>query len=139
MIRSRINLDDLVQTDKGTPIMFKPDDVVDKLLILGCKGKLWVPSRGVFEPIYEVQCECGNIELRRHIYLYRTDTSVNGKCCYDCANKNSGKPVNAVRKGRPRKEREEHEVTNIEDIYINVIKNIFAMPIQETMSYVYKS
>lgn len=136
MNRSEINRDDLVFTDKGTPVHFKKDQIIDKLVVLDYVGKQWVRSREIFEPIYEVLCECGRTELRRHTYLWRDDISVNGKCCYECAKKNSGNPIEGSKRGRKRGRPRKHPIKIVknDEYYEKIVKKIWELPICQVMS-----
>lgn len=132
MNRSFIKEEDLVFTDKGTRVLYQPGTVIDKLTVLAYKGKRWIKSRDTFEAVYEVQCVCGNIDLRRHTYL-ANDTTVNGKSCFDCAIKNSSRNLVRIGQYKPRKKKEEEVVLKDDEYYMNIIKEIFDMPINEVM------
>ena len=132
---SDIKEEELVFTDKGTRVLFVEGDRFDKLLITKYAGKRWINSRETFEAVYEVLCDCGNVELRRHVYL-ANDNSVNGRCCFECARKNSASTLTAVRRGRPRKtfKVEEKKIVKNDFYYEQIIKGIFDLNIKETMS-----
>lgn len=136
MKTSNINREDLVFTKKGTKVLLKEGDLVDKLTVIEYVGKKWVKSRSVFEAVYEVLCECGNTELRRHAYLV-TVANINGKCCYECAKANSGKhlkPRGRSKTPKNNKKKHSEEVYKTDDFYQKKINEIFEMPLKEVMS-----
>lgn len=135
MNKSDIKKEDLVFTDKGTRVVFEAGQRFDKIVILAYKGKRWIKTRETFEAVYETLCDCGEVELRRHVYL-QNDHSVNGRCCFKCARKNSANTLTAVRRGRPRKKPKIVKERVIKDDYYyeQIVKGIFELSTKEVMS-----